>query len=126
LVITPTLGQSGTANITVSIADGAKRTASATFAATVTKPTPPTVSVTAGASQSLTEGAATTPVSFTATDAYGQSGSGTAVVTVNAPAGKGGGSLDLMTLMALAALVLWTASTRRERPADPRASAAGW
>jgi hypothetical protein len=171
LVITPTLGKTGTANITVSVADGAKRTASATFAATVTKPTPPTVSVTAGASQSFTEGAATTPVSFTvsgtqtlsvtaassnttllpasgisltagcgsksaltctatltvasgqsgtstitikATDPYGQSAAGTATITVNAPASsKGGGSLDVMSLMALAALALWQAYARR-------------
>jgi len=172
LVITPTLGKTGTANITVSVADGAKRTASATFAATVTKPAPPTVGVTAGASQSITEGGATTPVSFTvagtptlsvtvassnttllpasgialtsgcggkssssctatltvasgqtgtstititASDPYGQSGTATATVTVNAPSsGKGGGSLDVMSLLALAAFALWQAYARRE------------
>jgi hypothetical protein len=171
LVLTPTLGQVGTAHVTVSIADGAKRKASTTFTATVTKPTPPTISVTAAASQSFTEGTAATPVTFTVagtqtlsvtaassntallpasgvalnsscgsktalsctatltvtsgqtgtstitftvTDPYGQSGTGTATVTVNAPS-KGGGAVDLASLLALAALVLLQA-WRRQRP----------
>ena len=51
VTITPVLGQVGTANVTVTITDGARRTASTKFAVTVTKPRPPTVSVTAGGSR---------------------------------------------------------------------------
>jgi Subtilase family len=167
VTISPMLGQVGTAHITVSIADGAQRAASAPFTVTVTKPVPPRVSVTTGATQTLTEGGTLTPVTFTvagtqtlavavsssnstllpqsmvtvtsgcgskvstctvvltvasgqagsstltimATDPYAQSGSATATVTVNAPPSKGGGKLDLWTLLVLGSLVLLRAST---------------
>lgn len=65
VTITPTLGQLGTAHITLSGADGAKRSTSMQFTVTVIKPAPPTVTVTAGAAQTLAEGAASTPVTFT-------------------------------------------------------------
>jgi hypothetical protein len=64
VTITPVLGQVGTANISVTIADGAKRTASTRFAVTVTKPTPPTVIVTGGSSQTIIEGGAVNGVTF--------------------------------------------------------------
>jgi hypothetical protein len=67
LTITPTLGQIGTAHVTVKATDGAKRFASATFTVTVTNPTPPTVTVTAGASQNIIEGNAASAVTFVMT-----------------------------------------------------------
>jgi Subtilase family len=67
MVITPTLGQVGTAHVTVSSLDGASRSATAQFTVTVTKPKPPTVNLTAGASQSISEGATAAPLAFTVT-----------------------------------------------------------
>jgi hypothetical protein len=64
VTISPTLGQVGTAHITLSVVDGANRSTSTPITVTVTKPTPPTVSVTAGAKQTLTEGGAMVPVAF--------------------------------------------------------------
>lgn len=65
VTITPTLGQVGSAAITVSSTDGAARSKSAGFTVTVTKPAPPSVNVTAGATQSFTQGGSATPVTFT-------------------------------------------------------------
>jgi hypothetical protein len=171
VMVSPTLGQVGTAHITLYVTDGAQRSASAPFTVTVSKPAPPTVSVMTGATQTITEGGAIIPVTFTvagtqtlavavsssnstllpgsmvtvtsgcgskistctailtvtpsqagtskltitATDPYSQSGSATATVTVNAPPSKGGGGLDLWTLLPLGCLVLLqvSASTRR-------------
>jgi hypothetical protein len=76
VTITPVLGQVGTANVTMTITDGAKRTASTKFAVTVTKPKPPTVSVTAGGSQTITAGGTLAAVTFTVT--------GTQTLTVTA------------------------------------------
>jgi hypothetical protein len=76
VTITPVLGQLGTAHVSVTITDGAKRTASTPFAVTVTKPKPPTVSVTAGASQTITAGGTLSAVTFTVT--------GTQTLTVTA------------------------------------------
>jgi hypothetical protein len=76
VTITPVLGQVGTANVTVTITDGARRTASARFAVTVTKPKPPAVSVTAGGSQTITAGGTLAAVTFTVT--------GTQTLTVTA------------------------------------------
>jgi subtilase family protein len=67
VTITPVLGQVGTANVTVTITDGARRTASTKFAVTVTKPKPPAVSVTAGGSQTITTGGTPSAVTFTVT-----------------------------------------------------------
>jgi hypothetical protein len=67
VTVTPVLGQIGTANITIMSTDGAKRAASTKFAVTVTKPKPPTVSVTAGASQAITAGGTLSAVTFTVT-----------------------------------------------------------
>jgi hypothetical protein len=67
VTITPVLGQLGTANVTVTIADGARRTANTKFAVTVTRPKPPTVSVTAGGSQTITAGGTLAAVTFTVT-----------------------------------------------------------
>ena len=65
VTLTPVLGQVGTANVTMTVTDGAKRTGSSKFAVTVTKPTPPTVNVTAGAAQTITEGGTLSTVTFT-------------------------------------------------------------
>jgi hypothetical protein len=67
MVITPTLGQIGVVVVSVSSFDGAMRSATAHFTVTVSKPKPPTISVTAGASQSITEGDAAAPLAFTVT-----------------------------------------------------------
>jgi subtilase family protein len=67
LTITPTLGQIGNAHVTVEATDGGKRFASTTFTVTVTKPAPPTVKVTGGASQTITEGGAASVVMFVMT-----------------------------------------------------------
>jgi hypothetical protein len=64
VTITPTLGQIGTAHVTVEATDGGKRFASTTFTVTVTRPAPPTVKVTGGASQTITEGGAASAVTF--------------------------------------------------------------
>jgi Subtilase family len=64
VTITPTLGQIGTAHVTVEATDGGKRFASTTFTVTVTTPAPPTVKVTGGASQTITEGGAASAVTF--------------------------------------------------------------
>jgi hypothetical protein len=67
LTITPTLGQIGTAHVTVKATDGGKRFASTTFTVTVTNPAPPTVKVTGGASQSITEGGTASLITFVMT-----------------------------------------------------------
>ena len=67
LAITPVLGQTGSAHVTVKATDGGKRFASTTFTVTVTNPAPPTVKVTGGASQSITEGGAASAITFVMT-----------------------------------------------------------
>jgi hypothetical protein len=64
LLITPRLGQSGTAHVTVQTADGGQRVASTAFTVTVTKPPPPLVNVTGGANQTIVEGGAVSGVTF--------------------------------------------------------------
>lgn len=182
MVITPPIGQTGTAHITLRATDGVQRAASTTFTVTVTKPARPIVTVTAGAGQTITEGGTasgvtftmsgtgqlsvsatssnnsllqnswitltkrcgstaaldtcvatlttasgqtgTTTITITAQDQYGQTGSGTATLQVNASqqgssgsagsggstgsgssGGGGGGSLDLWTLLALGSVI---------------------
>jgi hypothetical protein len=56
LIITPVLGQVGTAHLVISAADGAGRSTSTSLTVTVTEPPPPTVSVTSGGNQSLQSG----------------------------------------------------------------------
>jgi hypothetical protein len=64
LTISPTLGQIGTAHITVAVVDGANRSASTQITVIVTKPAPPSVNVTTGATQTLIEGGKISPVTF--------------------------------------------------------------
>lgn len=61
---TPPLGQVGAAIVTITATDGAGRTASVQSALTVTLPPVPTVTITANASQTITEGGSTGAVSF--------------------------------------------------------------
>jgi hypothetical protein len=65
--VTPSIGQIGSSIVTVIVADAAKRTASVSGTITVTKPAAPGVTVTAEASQSITEGSSATAISFTVT-----------------------------------------------------------
>jgi hypothetical protein len=51
ILITPALGHVGTAHLSLSVVDGAGRSASTSFTVTVTSPPPPTVRVTSGGSQ---------------------------------------------------------------------------
>jgi hypothetical protein len=167
LVIQPTLGQLGTAHITIGAADGAMRTAKMQFAVTVVKPAPPSISVTSGDSQSFAPGGMPQPVNFTltgtlplnvainnsnpsltsislnsacgtstlsctatlavtsgqtgsstltltASDPYAQTATATATLAVGTPAkGGGGGSLDLLTLLALGSCWLLRQHTSR-------------
>jgi hypothetical protein len=64
LLITPPLGQSGTAHVTVQTADGGQRVASTTFTVTVTKPARPAITITGGASQTIMQGGAVNGVTF--------------------------------------------------------------
>ena len=64
VVLTPSMGQSGLTMVTISVTDGAKRTASYQASVTVNKPPAPTVVITSGGSQSVTVNAALQPVSF--------------------------------------------------------------
>jgi hypothetical protein len=80
VTLTPVLGQVGTANITMTVTDGAKRTGNSKFVVTVAKPTPPTVNVTAGAAQTITEGGTLSTVTFTVT--------GTQTLSVTAGSGN--------------------------------------
>jgi len=172
VTISPTLGQVGTAHVTLSVVDAAKRSTSTQFTVTVTKPAPPTVTVTAGAAQTLAVGGKTIPVAFTvtgtqtltvavtssnaallpasamtttsgcgtsaltcnttlavgsgqsgsstvtitATDPYLQTGTAIATVTVNAPPSKGGGSLELVSLIGLGGLLLLRSLKESPRP----------
>lgn len=61
---TPPLGQVGAAIVTITATDGAGRTAAVQSAITVTLPPVPTVTITANASQTITEGGSTGAVSF--------------------------------------------------------------
>jgi hypothetical protein len=62
--VTPVLGQVGNAMITLIVTDGANRQASSSSQMQVTKPAAPTVSITGGGSQAITQGATPTPISF--------------------------------------------------------------
>ena len=67
---TPTLagGQTGSATVTISAQDSYGQSASgATFTITVGKPAPPTVKVTGGGSQTITEGTAASAITFVMT-----------------------------------------------------------
>jgi len=78
LTVTPATGSYGTANIQVAVKDGANRTLSSPVAVVVTRPAPPTISLTSGATQSVIVNSAIAPVMFTLT------GTGSLVVTPNA------------------------------------------
>jgi hypothetical protein len=68
LSVTPAIGQTGTASVTVSALDGANRAAPATMHITVTKPAGPTLDIDTGANQEYTAGAGTAaPVAFAVT-----------------------------------------------------------
>ena len=64
LAVAPTLGQVGTAHLSIEAIDGANRTATAQFTVTVIKPAPPDITATSGASQSFAPGGAAAPVNF--------------------------------------------------------------
>ncbi len=68
LWVTPAIGRTGTASVTVSALDGANRAAPATMRITVTQPAGPTLSIGSGASQEYTAGAGSAlPVAFVVT-----------------------------------------------------------
>jgi len=69
------VGSFGTANIQVTVKDGANRSSLVPVAVVVTKPAAPTISLTSGASQSVNVNAAIAPVMFTL------AGTGALVVT---------------------------------------------
>jgi len=75
LTVTPAVGSFGTANIQVTVKDGANRSSLVPVAVVVTKPAAPTISLTSGASQSVNVNAAIAPVMFTL------AGTGALVVT---------------------------------------------
>jgi len=64
IAFTPAPGQTGTTQVTVTVLDGANRSAAAHATLTVTQPAPPTVSIMTGGAQSLTEGGSAAPVGF--------------------------------------------------------------
>jgi hypothetical protein len=68
LVVTPAIGQVGSATVTVSARDGANRPAPATMTVAVTRPAPPTLSVNSGAMQEFTAGSGSAaPIAFAIT-----------------------------------------------------------
>jgi hypothetical protein len=102
---TPSAGQVGSANITLTVSDGAQRTATATATVTVTKPAPPTIVITGGGSQTVNANSAISPITFTLTGtqplavAAGgaasvtlSSGCGTTTLTCTATPGNSAGS----------------------------------
>lgn len=81
IALTPSLsGQTGAVQVTLIATDGAGRTASIVSNNTVNQPPQPTVTVTAGGSQSLAQGVAAAPVAFTLT--------GTGALNVSASSGN--------------------------------------
>lgn len=77
LTVTPATGSYGTANLQVTVKDGANRTVSSPVAVVVTKPAPPTITLTSGATQNVNVNAAIAPVMFTL------AGTGSLIVTPN-------------------------------------------
>ena len=65
LTLTPAMGASGSTTLQVSVTDRANRTQSVQLPITVSKPTPPSVVITSGASQSVIVNAAIAPIAFT-------------------------------------------------------------
>ncbi|HTT02771.1 MAG TPA: S8 family serine peptidase [Steroidobacteraceae bacterium] len=170
--VTPVIGQVGTATLTVVVTDGANRSAQTMSTITVTAPAPPTISVMSGGSQTVMEGGATSPISFTLTgtgalsvtagssnttlvpnsavslssgcgsttkscsatlaaasgqagsstitltvkDAYGQTGTASAALTVNDPPPSksgGGGSFGIEELLLLSTTLLLRSAGRK-------------
>lgn len=68
ITVTPTLGQTGTANLIIYASDGAGRSASQNFSVSVTKPPAPTAS--GGSNQTVEQGHAfaSEPITFTGTE----------------------------------------------------------
>ncbi len=82
LSVTPSIGQTGIASVTVSALDGANRAAPATMSITVTQPAGPTLNISAGANQEYTAGAGSaSPVAFAVT--------GTGPLTITAISSNG-------------------------------------
>jgi len=75
LTVTPAVGSFGTANIQVTVKDGANRSVSVPMAVAVTKPAAPTILLTSGGTQSVNVNTAIAPVMFTLT------GTGSLIVT---------------------------------------------
>jgi hypothetical protein len=65
LILAPVAGSFGTGNVQVTATDGAHRAQSPQMTVVVTKPAPPTVTITSGGSQSVVVNAAIAPVAFT-------------------------------------------------------------
>jgi hypothetical protein len=66
-ILTPAMGRSGTTTVTISVTDGAGRSASVHSPVTVVKPPAPTVKITANASQTVVEGGAAGAVTLVLT-----------------------------------------------------------
>jgi Subtilase family len=65
LTLTPAIGSSGSTTVQVSVTDRANRTQAVQLPITVSKPTPPTVVITSGGSQSVIVSSAIAPIAFT-------------------------------------------------------------
>lgn len=65
VVLTPTLGASGSTTVTLKVTDGAHRSAAYQASVTVSKPAPPTISITAGGSQTVDPSATLAPITLT-------------------------------------------------------------
>ena len=113
LTVTPATGAYGTANIQIAVKDGANRTLSSPVAVVVTKPAAPTISLTSGATQSVTVNSAIAPVMFTLTGTGAltvmpnasnisgltiSSGCGTTTMTCTANLGSAGSTAVTATL----------------------------
>lgn len=76
LKLTPSIGSFAPSTVQVTVTDGANRSSSTQFPVTITKPAPPAVSFTSGATQSVQVNASIAPIAFAV--------SGTGPITVSA------------------------------------------
>ena len=107
LVFTPVLGKTGNAQVGVIVTDGANRKSTTSFAVTVSAPAMPTLSITSGASQSVTAGGTPSTVAFTLTGtkpiAVSASSSNTALLpAISISSGCGTSTLSCTATLSLA------------------------